>query len=92
MVNTISGGRCTGKTKTLLLEASKVGGTVVCKNPTRMQERALQMGITNVNFISYDWVNVQLPESVDENIFIDEVESFIEDTFNHKVKAFTVVA
>lgn len=92
MIHVISGKRCTGKTKNLLLEASKTGGTVICKNPSCMEERALQMGITNLNFIPYDWVNVSLPEEVGENIYIDEVESFLSEVIQGRVEAFTVVA
>lgn len=92
MIHVISGERCTGKTKNLLLEASKTGGTVICKNPSRMEERALQMGITNLNFIPYDWVNISLPENIGDNVFIDDVEEFLNEVVSNKVKAFTVVA
>ena len=51
-MNIISGGRGVGKTKQLLEQAQAVGGTIVCRNPDAMRERAHRCGITGVNIIA----------------------------------------
>ena len=44
----IVGKTCSGKTKKLLLAAEREGGTVMCRNPERMLEKAHSLGIVGL--------------------------------------------
>lgn len=69
-------GRGTGKTSRLMLLAKETNGTIVCSNPTAMEQKARAYGIVGINFISYgDFLRSKGEEL--NNYFIDEVEMFI---------------
>ncbi len=72
--------RGTGKTSRLLLLAKETGATIVCANPKALEEKAKQLGLNGIKFISYDkfWI-----EYSDQNILIDELESFIK-SYTHR--------
>lgn len=75
----ISGGRGIGKTKMLLEQAAATGGTVVCRDPNKMRERAHKYGIVGLNIICYGDLN----EERDENTYIHDINSFLESKFGN---------
>lgn len=93
MIDVIKGEPCSGKTTKLLYKAGQEGGVVFCKNPHRMQEKAAGMGISNLTFVPYDYMNINLEEVSprEENIYIDDIESLLEYISNGKIKGFTIV-
>ena len=74
-MNIISGGRGIGKTKQLLEQAKAVGGTIVCRDPEAMRERAHRCGITGVNIIAYEDIYF-----ANKPVYIHDIAKFIEDT------------
>lgn len=69
-------GRGTGKTSRLMLLAKETNGTIVCSNPTAMEQKAKAYGIVGINFISYgDFLRSRGKEL--NSYYIDEVEMFI---------------
>ena len=69
-------GRGTGKTSRLMLLAKEANGTIVCSNPTAMEQKARAYGIVGINFISYGDFLRSKGEDLN-NYFIDEIEMFI---------------
>lgn len=76
----IIGTRGIGKTKQLLYYAKDNDATVICANPSYMQEKAIAYGITGLNFLSYDdfWLQVK-SNYYDHDIkyVIDEIDGYI---------------
>lgn len=77
----ISGGRGVRKTRMLLEQASAASGTVVCRDPNSMRDRAHKYGITGLNIIGYDDMN----EKRDENVYIHDINSFLTSKFGQVV-------
>ena len=83
----ISGGRGTGKTKLLLETAKANGGTVVCREPNIMRERAHRYGITGLNIISYEDLCHGTP--TEAPVYIHDINKFITYNFQ-EVKGYTI--
>lgn len=77
----ISGGRGVGKTRMLLEQASATGGTVVCRDPDAMRDRAHKYGITGLNIIGYS----DMDGKRDENVYIHDINSFLTGKFGQVV-------
>ena len=80
----ISGGRGTGKTKTLLQKAADEGATIACADPTTMRERAYKYGITGLNIISYEDVAIFKVAYPDKPavLYIHDINKFLETQFS----------
>ena len=50
----VSGGRGTGKTRTLVERAKSEDAIIVCEDTIEMRERAYSYGITGLNLITYE--------------------------------------
>jgi len=69
----------TGKTRELLQAASREPHSiVVCKNPERMQSKALAYEIIGLQFISYE--DFWMLEDHEKKVFIDDLDSFLESS------------
>lgn len=89
----ISGGRGTGKTTRLFKEISEEykNPVVVCRNPKHMIEKAYDMNIHNIRFITIDDLLENGTDNYEE-IFFDDVYDVLVDLFGiDKVKGFTVI-
>lgn len=84
----IIGENSSGKTRKMLEEAKNSGAIVVCKNPLRMQDKARNYGIYELEFISYDELNSDVICGV--NIAVDEIGNFFEHCFGVKLDSFTM--
>jgi predicted ATPase len=69
----ISGGKGTGKTRTLLERAKAENGVVVCANPDAMRERAHRYGIVGLDIVSYDELYI-----AGKPVYIHDINKFIE--------------
>jgi predicted ATPase len=69
----ISGGKGTGKTRTLLERAKAENGVVVCANPDVMRERAHRYGIVGLDIVSYDELYI-----AGKPVYIHDINKFIE--------------
>ena len=83
--------RSTGKTRELILEASKHDNAfIVCRNPQRMQEKIYAYGVTNVTAIGYEYFQ-SYPEQIDvRNLFIDEAEDLLKHLTDAHVCGYTL--
>jgi hypothetical protein len=72
----ISGGKGTGKTRTLLERAKAENGIVVCQDPEAMRTRAYKYGIVGLDFVSYD-DDIYI---TGKPVFIHDINKFIEHT------------
>ena len=84
----IIGESSTKKTYRMLMEASKSGAVVVCKNPIHMQSKSNAYGIYNLQFMSYAEFNDGSIYA--EKIAIDEIGDFIKYIFGTELDAFTM--
>lgn len=64
-----------GKTSRLLLLAKENGGIVVCKDPLRIRERALNYGLTGIYYVSYE--DFSFTQYYNKPVFIDDLEDFL---------------
>lgn len=85
-MNKFIGNRSTGKTKKLLEFAKENNCIVVCKNPGAMYFKALNYGLTGIDFIYY---NELKNEDKDKNYVIDDLDEFINENFKN-VKGFSL--
>jgi hypothetical protein len=87
----ISGGRGTGKTKTLLQKAADEGATIACADPIAMRERAHNYGIVGLNIIAYDDVAIFKVAYPDKNnvVYIHNINKFLETQFS-SVKGYSL--
>ena len=85
----ISGGRGTGKTRTLIERAKLEDGIIVCEDTVAMRERAYNYGITGLNIISYDDLNECKVASYGKPLFIHDINRFINYSFG-EVKGYSV--
>ncbi len=69
----VSGGKGTGKTRTLLEKAQSEGGIVVCKDPIAMRDRAHRYGITGLDIVGYDDIYF-----AGKPVYIHDINKFIE--------------
>lgn len=69
----ISGGKGTGKTRTLLERAKAENGVVVCANPDVIRERAHRYGIVGLDIVSYDELYI-----AGKPVYIHDINKFIE--------------
>ena len=83
----ISGGKGTGKTRTLLERVKKENAILVCEDTIAMRERAYMYGIVGINLISYNDFNKL--ENTEENIYIHDLHNWIKSK-NDKVKGYSV--
>ena len=81
----IVGKTCSGKTKKLLLAAEREGGTVMCRNPERMLEKAHSLGIVGLPIIGYK----ELPAD-DSPLFIDDLDSFLKESLGSVLAGYTL--
>lgn len=83
-MNKFIGNRSTGKTKKLLEFAKENNCVVVCKNLGAMYFKALNYGLTGIEFIYYN-------ELTDKNkdYVIDDLDEFIRENFKN-VKGFSL--
>ena len=87
----ISGGRGTGKTRTLLQRAADEGATIACAEPDVMRERAHKYGIVGLNIISYEDVAIFKVAYPDKNniVYIHNINKFLETQFS-SVKGYSL--
>ena len=75
--------RGTGKTSRLMLLAKEnENGTIICRRPTDMREKAYAYGITGLNFISYSDYFDSFLDGKDicydtNSIYIDNLSDFL---------------
>ena len=70
----ISGGKGTGKTRTLLERAKAENGVVVCKDPEVMRARAYKYGIVGLDIVSYE-DDIYI---TGKSVYIHDINKFIE--------------
>lgn len=66
--------KSSGKTSRLMLLARENDIPIACSNPCAMRQKAYAYGITGIDFISYGDL---FEEKWNGDIFIDEIESFV---------------
>lgn len=66
--------RGTGKSSRLLLLAKQDCGTIVCSNPSRMEEKALLYGITGIEIVDYE---TYINKPVVGPIYVDDVSKLL---------------
>lgn len=77
----VSGGKGTGKTRTLIARTVAEDGIIVCEDPIAMRNRAHRYGITGLNAISYEELYEYRAENIDKPIFIHDINAFIRHEF-----------
>lgn len=83
-----------GKTKKLLEECSYNHGIFVCRHPNRIVDKCAAYGIEFANlrgvygYAEYLREYRNLP--ADAEIYIDELELFVNEMCDHKVKGYTL--
>lgn len=82
----IKGGKGTGKTKTLLEQATAANGIIVCEDPAAMRERAHRYGITGLEIVSY--VDCAFKPYL-KPLFIHDINKFL-DTNYRNVQGYTL--
>jgi hypothetical protein len=85
----ISGGRGTGKTRTLIERAKAEDGIIVCEDPIEMRERAYKYGITGLNLMSYDELYECKVDDYGKPVYIHDINSFIKYSFKD-IKGYTL--
>ena len=85
----VSGGRGTGKTRTLIERAKAEDGIIVCKDTIALREKAHSYGITGLNIISYDDLYECEIDHYGKPLFIHDINSFISYSF-HEVKGYSL--
>lgn len=83
--------RDTGKTKKLLEECSKEGGIFICKHPERILDKCFVYDIlfSNITPCGYDEALKLIKRKTDKNIYIDELEEFLNFLFNNKLSGYS---
>ena len=84
----ISGGKGTGKTKTLIEKVKAEDGILACEDVALMRARAYAYGITGLDIISYEDL-ANNTELGDRPVFVHDINRFIADKFK-KVKGYTL--
>lgn len=81
--------RSTGKTSRLLLLAKENNGIIVCFDPNRMRQKALNYGITGIDFLSYE--EYAYTDNYDRNkpIYIDDLDLFLKK-FDYSINGYTI--
>ena len=82
----VSGGKGTGKTKTLLMRAKMEDGIIACEDPNAMRERAHGYGITGLTIIQYTDL---LGDCNDKPIFVHDISKFMTSIF-HGINGYTI--
>ena len=85
----VSGGRGTGKTRTLVERAKAEDGIIVCEDTIAMRERAHLYGVTGLNIISYADLYECKVDKYGKPLFIHDINRFITYSF-HEVKGYSV--
>ena len=83
----VSGGRGTGKTRTLLERVKEENAILVCEDTIEMRERAYKYGIVGLNLMSYK--EFDTIEKVEEPVYIHDVNKYI-SYGNRNVKGYSV--
>ena len=83
----VSGGRGTGKTKTVLEKVKAENAVIVCEDTIEMRERAYSYGITGLNIMSYREFDTL--EKVEEPVYIHDINKYI-SYGNRNVKGYSV--
>ena len=81
--------RSTGKTSRLLLLAKENNGIIVCFDPNRMRQKALNYGITGVDFLSYEEYAYTNNYDINKPIYIDELDLFLKK-FDYSINGYTI--
>lgn len=81
--------RNSGKTSRLLLLAKENDGIVVCFDPNRMRQKALNYGITGIDFLSYEQYAYTDNYDTSKPIYIDELELFFKK-FDYNISGYTI--
>lgn len=83
--------RDTGKTKKLLEECSKEGGIFICKHPERLLDKCFvyDIPISNIIPYGYDEVLKLVKRKTNKNIYIDELEEFLNFLFDNKLAGYS---
>lgn len=66
----------TGKTRKLLELAKAQDGVVCCETPQRMRQKAHAYGITGLDIVSWDEINLAC--AMNQPVFIDDLDQFIQ--------------
>lgn len=82
-------GRSSGKTGRLLLLAKENNGIVACLNPAAMRVKAERYGLVGIDFISYNDL-LENGEKIKGNIFIDELEIFVQYAIRNNYAGYTL--
>jgi hypothetical protein len=78
----VSGGKGTGKTRTLIARTVAEEGILVCEDPVAMRNRAHRYGITGLNTISYEELYERTAENINRPVFIHDINAFIRHGFS----------
>ena len=84
-------GRGTGKTSRLMLLAKETGGCIICGNPLAMKQKALNYGLTGIEFYSYgDLLSGKLNKQGERKpLYIDELDGFL-TSINFDIDGYTL--
>lgn len=85
----VSGGRGTGKTKTLLERVKAENAIVACDDVIAMRERAYMYGIVGLNIISYDEYCRTPAEQLDKPVYIHNIDGLLK-RINKNTKGYSV--
>lgn len=69
--------RDTGKTKELLKECSIDGGLFICEHPEKVFDKCKAYDIDSSKIISCGYNNYKKYLELSNNVYIDEIESFV---------------
>ena len=79
----ISGGRGTGKTRTLLERIKAEDGAIACADPEAMRERAYRYGIVGLTIIAYEDIpifKIAYPDK-NEKLYIHDINKYLNTNF-----------
>jgi len=78
--------KSTGKTKQLIREAAKTGGTIVCAHPENIGYKCIAYDLPRVNAVHY----TDDLSDIEGNIYIDELEEFMKYNLGKRFVGYTL--
>lgn len=85
----VSGGRGTGKTRTLLERVKGEDAIIVCEDTMEMRERAYSYGITGLNLITYEEYCQSGSEILGKPVYIADINKFLQ-RINKNTRGYTL--
>jgi len=80
--------RGTGKTAKLINLAVENNGIIVCSNPAHVINKGYDMGVTNLNVLSYVQYSIE-KSSISQPVYIDDIDAFFAE-FDSNIAGYSV--